>query len=95
MARPDHLFVFAYDVEKDGARAKLAQWLEERATRVQKSVFEGRMTAVEARTVAAGARRFLGPEDGLRVYCITEEGRAASLAIGDPPLAEPEDFWIL
>lgn len=95
MARPDHLFVFAYDVEKDGARTKLAQWLEERATRVQKSVFEGRMTVVEARGVAAGARRFLGPDDRLRVYCITEEGRAQSLAIGEPPLAEPADFWLL
>lgn len=95
MARPDHLFVFAYDVQKDGARVKLAEWLEERATRVQRSVFEGRMSAVAARALADGARRFLGPDDGFRVYCVTEEGRAQSLAIGDPPLAEPAEFWIL
>jgi CRISPR-associated protein Cas2 len=95
MARPEHLFVFTYDVVKDGARARLATLLDEHMDRVQKSVFEARLPTAVARRLAAKAARLLGPEDSLRVYCITEAGRQASQVLGRGQLPEAADFWIV
>lgn len=95
MARPDHLFVFAYDVERDATRAKLARLIDDQLDRVQKSVFEGRLTVSEARRLAAEAAKLLGPDDSLRVYCVPEEGRALSIVHGAGIMAEPDDFVLL
>lgn len=95
MARPQHLFVFAYDVARDRDRAKLAELVGKRADRVQQSVFEGRMTLPEARRLAETAAMLLGPDDSLRVYCVTEEARRVSIAIGGAPIAEAHEFWLL
>ena len=95
LARPDHLFVFCYDVEKDGARARLADMLGETLVRVQRSVFEGRMSSNEAKTLARRAALLLGPDDSLRVYCVSAAGLGQSLAVGPAPLPERGDFWLL
>lgn len=94
MARPAHLFVFSYDVVKDGARARLSALLDEHMDRVQKSVFEARMTLEEARALADKAGSLLGAQDSLRVWCVPEAGRQLSLAIGGQPLPEQADFWL-
>ena len=95
MARPAHLFVFAYDVSRDTARAKLAALLEDSLDRVQLSVFEGRMTLPAARLLARRAAALLGPDDSLRVYAVTEAGRRASMAFGSTQLPEAHDFILL
>lgn len=95
MARPEHLFVFAYDVEKDSARTKLATLLDERLDRVQKSVFEGRMTVAAARKLAARVGNLIGPDDSLRVYCITDAGLKGSLVKGKGQLSPPGDYWLV
>lgn len=95
MARPQHLFVFAYDVARDSDRVRLAELIGERADRVQKSVFEGRMTLAAARRLAETAAILLGPDDSLRVYCIPEEARRVSIAIGGAPISEAGEFWLL
>lgn len=94
MARPEHLFVFAYDIEKDGVRAKVAERLDEVMTRVQLSVFEGRMSLPAARTLGKEIAARIGPDDSLRVYCLTEAARRASFVFGNPPLGEEADFWL-
>jgi CRISPR-associated protein Cas2 len=94
MARPAHIFVFSYDVVRDSARARLSTLLDEHMDRVQKSVFEARMTVEEARVLAAKATRLMGPEDSLRVWCVPEAGRRLSLAVGGQPLPEQTDFWL-
>ncbi len=94
MARPSHLFVFAYDVRRDTPRAKLAALLDRSLDRVQRSVFEGRLTVAEARALARDAAALLGPEDSLRVYAVTEAGRRASLAYGCAQLPEADDFLL-
>jgi CRISPR-associated protein Cas2 len=95
MARPAHIFVFSYDVQKDSARVKLATLLDEHMNRVQKSVFEARMTANEARQLAAKATHYLGPDGSLRVWCVPETARTLCLAAGGPPLPEQADFWLV
>lgn len=95
MARPDHLYVFCYDVSRNAVRTRLADLLLEHMTRVQGSVYEGRMSIEKARRLSARAAGLLGPEDSLRVYCLTEAGRRESFHHGGPPIAEPADFWLL
>ena len=95
MATVRHLYVFAYDVERDAARAKLARLIEQRMIRVQKSVFEGRMTAAEAQRLSRQAALLLRETDSLRVYCLTVEGLEGSFASGGAPLAEKSGFLLL
>jgi len=95
MARPAHLFVFAYDVSRDATRAKLAALLDDSLDRVQYSVFEGRLTLAGARRLAAQADLVLGPDDSLRIYAVTEAGRRASMVVGRGSLPEAHDFILL
>ncbi len=95
MARPAHLFVFAYDVSRDSVRTRLAALLEEDLDRVQMSVFEGRLTLAQARRLARQAELILGPDDSLRIYAVTEPGRRASMVVGRGSLPEAHDFILL
>lgn len=94
MARPDHLFVFTYDIVRDHDRTRMADLLNDHLVRVQKSVFEGRMDADGARELARQAGIFLGPDDSLRVYCVPETGRRLSIVLGVGAMAEASDFWL-
>ncbi|MFP5516981.1 MAG: CRISPR-associated endonuclease Cas2 [Alphaproteobacteria bacterium] len=95
MARDEMLTVFCYDVADDRARRRIAAVLEERAARVQRSVFEARLDARATRRLAERAARHLSAGDSLRVYAVGAAGRRRSLAFGPPPLAEDQDFWLL
>lgn len=95
MAATTFLYVFAYDVERDSRRAKVAAILERDCSRVQFSVFEGRLTPAVARRLAARIGRLLGPDDSLRVYAVTADGLDESLALGGPPLPEKSGFMLL
>lgn len=95
MARPRHLYVFAYDIERDSARAKVADILSSKMVRVQFSVFEGRLSADEAKALAKEAALRVGPDDSLRCYCVPEGGRRQSFTHGaGAPIAEDGDFWL-
>lgn len=95
MSRPRHLFVFCYDVERDRDRVKLSDLLEEAMVRVQKSVFEGYLTSSEADRLGRRAEKWIGPDDSLRVYCISEGGRRQSRAYGAGNISEASEFWIV
>jgi CRISPR-associated protein Cas2 len=90
----DPLYVFAYDIERDRARVRVADLLGDSLARVQDSVFEGRLTHKEAISLARQAAVHLGPRDSLRVYCIPPDGLARCHGFGPPPLPEQDDFWI-
>ncbi|WP_040622241.1 CRISPR-associated endonuclease Cas2 [Rhodovulum sp. PH10] len=94
MSRGTHLYVFAYDIERDRARARVAKLLENDLVRVQKSVFEGRMTPAAARRIAEKIERELAPTDSLRVYAITAQGLDASRSFGMAPIAEKSAFLL-
>jgi CRISPR-associated protein Cas2 len=94
MARK-HLFVFCYDVATNKARRRMADILEDKGTRVQKSVFEVRCTLQRAERLLTrlSAERLSG--DSVRMYCLTEEARARSRASGGAPIPERSEFWLL
>lgn len=94
MPRATHLYVFAYDVGRDRARARLATLLENDLVRVQKSVFEGRLSHGAASRLARQAAAEIAPGDSLRVYAVTADGLDASLAFGGTPLGEKSAFLL-
>lgn len=93
MAKP--LMVFSYDITDDRLRRRVAKILSDRLVRVQRSVFEGRMTRDEAVKLAGRLARHLDRSDSLRVYCVTPEGLEASFCHSLVPMAESQEFWLL
>lgn len=94
MAR-EHLFVFCYDVATNKARRRIADILEDKGTRVQKSVFEVRTTLERAERLLARLALARDAGDSVRMYCLTEEGRARSQTSGGAPIPERSEFWLL
>ena len=95
MAAREMLRVFAYDVTDDRRRTKIADLLEQVAVRVQLSVFEARLSHAETKALIRRLRPLFAAEDRLRLYTIDTAGLRHCQAIGGPPLAEAEDFWLL
>ena len=96
MARGEMLTVFSYDISSNKARRKAAKLLEDAASRVQKSVFETRMTHQKAAAVAQRVAALLGPGDSLRVYALGDAGERRSRVFGDATPIEPDGgYWLL
>lgn len=95
MAETEMLMVFCYDVSRDRTRRRVADLLEGELARVQKSVFEARMTRNRAQALARSAWALMDEGDSLRVYAISEAGLRHSLAFGGLGLAEPHDYWLV
>lgn len=89
------VMVFCYDVANDRRRRRVSAVLEEWGVRVQKSVFEARLTEPQARALLARAGKELGPRDSLRMYALSAHGLARSAALGGAPVPEQQDFWLL
>jgi len=89
------LMVFCYDVSSDKARRRVAGLLERAAVRVQRSVFEARMSETRAARLAQAVARHLSAGDSLRVYAIDRHGHARSRAYGPLPIGGEQDYWLL
>ena len=87
--------VIAYDIERDNSRRRVSDMLEACAARVQRSVFEARLTAREADQLFSRLEAELGPDDNLRMYALSASGLARSRVAGGAPLPEDGDYWLL
>lgn len=95
MARGEMLTVFSYDVVENKRRRKIAHLLEGAATRVQKSVFETRMTKAQADALAQRLASLLGDEDSLRLYVLGADGETRSRVFGNgAPFETDEGYWL-
>lgn len=94
-SRTEMLMVFSYDIASDRIRRRVSKLLTERLVRVQRSVFEARMSVTDARKLVARIARELEPEDSLRVYAIGAAGFRRCMAYGPLPLPEKQDFYLL
>lgn len=95
MAGNEMLTVFCYDVAEDRARRRVSAILEEHMVRVQRSVFEARLSEAAAGRLAEAVARELDRCDSLRVYAIGAGSRRRCFAIGPPPMAEDQDFYLV
>jgi CRISPR-associated protein Cas2 len=95
MASHSPIYVFCYDVAGDKVRRRVSAILEQHGVRVQESVFEVRADHRRAEAILRLIDREIDPGDSIRAYCLTEEGRLASLGLGGAPMPEREEFWLL
>lgn len=95
MARGEMLMVFCYDVSSDRTRRRISSRLEDAATRVQYSVFEGRMSETRANALAQRIAAMLDTGDSLRVYAIGKNGERRTRIYGDAiPINTEEGYWL-
>ena len=96
MARTEMLVVMTYDVSDNKRRRRLSKHLETRMTRVQKSVFEARLTRGQTEDIARRAGDHLGPGDSLRVYSVGADGLRRSEVLGDgAALQDAANYWLV
>jgi CRISPR-associated protein Cas2 len=96
MARGEMLTVFTYDVSLAKRRRRIAKVLEDASTRVQKSVFEARMTRGRADAISQRIAALLDDGDSLRVYAIGADGLTRSRTFGaTAPFETEEGYWLV
>ena len=95
MAERDLTVVFCYDVERAKTRRRVSSFLEDHLVRVQKSVFEGRLTRTEAHRIFDAVCRLLDLGDSLRMYVLNRDGLEKSRVWGGAPLPEDGEFFLL
>ena len=87
----DGKYVVAYDVADDGEREKVAKILQGFGDRVQKSVFECRLTVAMRNRLAARLENLELATGGVLLYRVHDHSR--TIAIGDcPGYAAEEPF---
>lgn len=96
MARDSQLRVLCYDVSCDRRRRAIARLLEDKASRVQYSVFETRLSENALRRLVAQVAKHLGKGDSLRVYTVGRSGERHCAVYGDGvPIEVEADYWLL
>lgn len=84
MSEKPILRVIAYDIASDQRRRRIAGILEERAVRVQDSVFEARLTHRQAERLMAKLERLTSKGDSLRLYTVPDAILPRCREIGGP-----------
>lgn len=90
----ERLYVFCYDVSDNKRRRRIARRLEDAAVRVQRSVFEARMTSRTAKRLCRRLSADLGPGDSLKVYAIGARGLSETLSFGSALPALSGDYLL-
>ncbi|HJN25103.1 MAG TPA: CRISPR-associated endonuclease Cas2 [Rhodospirillales bacterium] len=95
MAATEMVMIFCYDITERGNRAQVSGILEDSGVRVQKSVFESRLTRKAADALFQRLSAFIEKGDSLRMYALSNSGLARSRIEGGAPLPEKGEFWIV
>ena len=95
MPRTPHTIVICYDISRSKLRRKVAEFLEERMVRVQKSVFEARLHLEAANRIFDYLESMIEEGDGVRMYVIQKGGLEKSRSVGGAPIPEDGSFWLL
>lgn len=89
------VMVFSYDISRNRVRRKVAQILENRAVRVQKSVFEARLEEADAKNLFTKIKQELEPGDSLRMYALSHSGLRRTKIAGVGILPSDKDYWLV
>lgn len=93
--RSEMLTVFCYDISDNKIRRSVSKILESNAVRVQYSVFETRMTELNARRICTKIATKLKDGDSLRVYVMGKNGEKRTQVFGDgPPVSSSSNYWL-
>lgn len=94
MADRPALHVVVYDIADNKRRRKVAAVLEERAARVQESVFEVRLTTRAARVLMTELTALATPEDSVRIYAVPDAALTRCRTHGGPDIAGGGRYWL-
>ncbi len=94
MAARAMLHLVSYDIADDRRRRRIAALLEERAARVQESLFELRLTSAEARRLMEQLRAQCGRGDSLRIYAVPDSALSRCHTHGGPAIASGGKYWL-
>ena len=95
MADKPQLRVVTYDIADNRRRRKVAELLEEKAVRVQESVFEARLTERQATTLMAALGKVAGKGDSIRLYTVPDPALSACRTDGGPAILDGARYWLL
>jgi CRISPR-associated protein Cas2 len=89
------LRVIVYDIPSNRRRRKIAALLEERAARVQESVFEARLSQAQLTRLRRRLDAVLVPGDSLRIYTVPNAALTRCHIQGGPMLADGARYWLI
>jgi CRISPR-associated protein Cas2 len=96
MSRSECLWVVSYDISDNKCRRKVASKLEDEMTRVQRSVFEGRLTESRVNNLVKEISEVIARGDSLRVYSIGKVGERRCLVEGaGVPIERNVGYWLI
>ena len=95
MSRGQKLRILTYDISDDKIRRRVATILEDRATRVQFSVFEGRLSDRMLERVVSSIEEHIQLEDSLRVYTLSSTSEKSCKVVGGGiPMDTNASYWL-
>lgn len=89
------LRVIVYDIANTRRRRRIAAILQEKAARVQESVFEARLSQAQLTRLRRRLEPLILPEDSLRIYTIPNAALPRCHIQGGPMLADGSRFWLI
>jgi CRISPR-associated protein Cas2 len=90
------MVLVVYDIPDDKRRLKLANFLEGRGRRVQKSVFECFLSLEQMPGLFDLIKKLVKEsEDNVRLYWIPLEALPRTLTVGSPMPEPPPDYYII
>ncbi|WP_417794010.1 CRISPR-associated endonuclease Cas2 [Terasakiella pusilla] len=96
MSRSQFLRIISYDISCNKRRRRIATILEDRATRVQYSVFETRMSERALERLVEDLNEHLDEFDSLRVYTVGRSGERHCAVYGaGVPIETETGYWLL
>ncbi len=95
MSEKPVLRVIVYDISSDHRRRRIAGVLEDRAVRVQESVFEARLTHRQAASLMNLLGRMTAKGDSLRLYTVPDSMLPRCQEVGGPLIAGAARYWLL
>ncbi|MEO9517179.1 MAG: CRISPR-associated endonuclease Cas2 [Paracoccaceae bacterium] len=96
MSRSEGLWIVSYDISDNKCRRRVASKLEDEMTRVQRSVFEGRLTEIRVNKLIKEISKMIAKGDNLRVYSISKVGERRCRVEGDGvPIERNAGYWLI
>jgi CRISPR-associated protein Cas2 len=89
-------YVVSYDIVDDRRRARVHKLLKNYGTRVQYSVFECQLEAARLAELRQRLKPLLDTrQDSLRAYRLCKDCLQQTVVIGERPLSEDPDYWLV
>lgn len=91
----EKLRVIAYDIRSNRARKRVANSIQNVGVRIQKSVYEARLTTDMLDQLIEDIQPEFESGDKLRIYTVPDQALTHCRSIGGAQVADGARFWIV